>query len=365
MNEILSNDGGKTVIVDTELNESDIVFYNTKRDPFKVYGLYKYRSQEISRRLPPDVAASVSKKIELLSEQAAGARLRFSTDSPYVAIKAVMPYVNRFSHMPMTGTSGFDLYVDSMGESRFVKCFKPSVDAEGGYEGIVKFGSRKKRYITINFPSHNAVNDLYIGVSEDSRIGLGEFYLSKLPIVYYGSSITQGACSSRPGMIYENIIARRLNFDYMNLGFSGNAKGDSAIVNYMSTLNMLAFVSDYDHNAPNAEHLLNTHKKMYEKIRSTHPYIPYIIVSKPDFASEPKEAAIRRDIIMDTYRYARENGDNNAYFVDGEGIYRGQDVDNCSVDGIHPNDYGMIRIAGAIGNVLDRALRSNSPFSEE
>ncbi len=366
MADFVSNDGGRTVSIETALKEPDIVFYNTRRDPFMVYGLYHYRTEDVCRRLPENVAQATSKSVAHLSLETAGARLRFSTDSAYVAIKAIMPYINRFSHMPLTGTTGFDLYIDSDGGSRYYKTFKPDTSISGGYESIIKFDSRKTRQITINFPSYNAVDDLYIGVQENSRIGLGAFYRTKLPIVYYGSSITQGACTSRPGLTYQNIISRKYNIDYMNLGFSGSGRAEPAIVDYMASRKMLAFVSDYDHNAPTVEYLRETHRRMYDTIRAAHPDIPYIMLSRPDFTTHDiEDSAARRDVVIDTYRYARENGDKNVYYIDGEGIFRGPEEDSCTVDGSHPNDLGMMKMAEAIGRVLERALRGNIVFSEE
>ncbi len=366
MADFISNDGGRTVSIETSLKESDIVFYNTKRDPFKVYGLYHYRTENVCRRLPENVAQATSKSVAHLSLETAGARLRFSTDSAYVAIKVIMPYINRFSHMPLTGTTGFDLYIDTDGGSRYYKTFKPEPGIDGGYESIIKFDSRKTRRITINFPSYNAVDDLYIGVQSNAKVGLGAFYRTKLPIVYYGSSITQGACTSRPGLTYENIISRKYDLDYMNLGFSGSGRAEPAIVEYMASLDMLAFVSDYDHNAPTPDYLRETHQRMYEAIRTAHPEIPYIMLSRPDFITQNNDDSIaRRDVIIDTYRYARENGDKNVYYIDGEGIFRGPDEDSCTVDGSHPNDLGMMKMADAIGRVLERALRGNRIFSEE
>lgn len=365
MSEYPSNDGGRTVILDTSLDVQDIVFYNTKRDPFKVYGLYKYRTENVCRRLPEDVAKATGKSVEHLSLETAGARIRFSTDSPYIAIKTVMPYISRFSHMPLTGTTGFDLYVDSDGGSHYCKLFKPDANITGGYESVVKFETRKMRSVTINFPSYNAVDDLFIGLQSDSRIGLGEFYRTKRPVVYYGSSITQGACTSRPGLTYQNHISRKYDLDYINLGFSGSARGELPLVNYMASLDMLAFVCDYDHNAPTVDHLKETHQRMYEIIREAHPDIPYIMISRPDFITHNiEDSAARRDVVMDTYRFARAEGDEKVYFIDGEGIFRGPYEDSCTVDGSHPNDIGMMKMAEAIGKMLERSLRNTPVFSE-
>ena len=351
------------VSVNTALKESDIVFYNPKCDPFKIYGLYNYRAEKVYKRLPDDVATATSKGVASLAFNTAGGRVRFSTDSEYVAINAVMPHVSHLSHMPLTGSGGFDLYIDGDGGSRYFKNFMPSSDMTAGYESAVHFGSRKMRNITINFPSYNYVNELYIGLQKDAKVGVGEPYLVDLPVVFYGSSITQGACSSRPGLIYENFISRKYNLDYINLGFSGNGRAELPIVNYMATLPMLAFVSDYDHNAPNAEYLRETHFRMYEIIREAHPDIPYIMVSRPDCLNSAS-AYERKAVIVDSFREARARGDKNVYFIDGEGMFRGPFEDCCTVDGCHPNDLGMMKMAEAIGKMLERSLRGNPIFKE-
>ena len=120
---------------------------------------------------------------------------------------------------------------------------------------------------------------------------------------------------------------------------------------------MSAFVCDYDHNAPSAEHLRNTHLKLYQKIRAAHPTIPFLIMSKPDFnysLNPQSENKLRRDVIYETYRYAISNGDQNVYFIDGESIFRGPYEDMCTVDGCHPNDLGMALMADAVSETLRR-----------
>jgi hypothetical protein len=103
---------------------------------------------------------------------------------------------------------------------------------------------------------------LYIGLQEGAKVEGGLKYRSELPVYYYGSSITQGACSSRPGNAYQSIISRRQNLDFVNLGFSGSGRAEEIIANYMAEQKMLAFVCDYDHNAPNPEYLNDTHCRL-------------------------------------------------------------------------------------------------------
>ena len=247
--------------VNTNLDIKDIKFYDTKQLPFKIYGLI-YDSGKY-RRMPESIAKIVNDGVYLLHTNTAGGRVKFKTDSDYVAIYAKMPSVGKMPHFAFTGSAGFDLYINEKHFATFV----PPFDIEDSYESVINFESSEIREITINFPLYSDVSDLYIGINENASVFSAEEYAIKKPIVYYGSSITQGGCASRPGNSYESIISRRLKADYLNLGFSGSARAEDEIAEYISKLDMSAFVYDYDHNAPTTEHLKQTHERMFKLIR--------------------------------------------------------------------------------------------------
>lgn len=362
----------KKIIIDekmffkTVIAESDVRFYDVRKEPFEVYGLYNYRTEPQFKRMPDEIGRSVNDRVARLYQCTAGGRVRFSTDSRYVAIRAKMPHVHASANLSLMGGAGLDLYVDvpETGTSQYFRSFVPPVDveADGGYESILKFPSRELRHFTINFPTYSEVSDLWIGVQEDAVVGKGMKYRDVFPILYAGSSITQGGCASRPGNAYQAIISRRLNIDFLNLGFSGSFMAEDVMVDYLNTLPMSVFVSDYDHNAPTAEHLKNTHYRMYEKIREKHPDLPYVMISRPDVLNNEYSpttkgklssgTVIRREIIFDSYRKAIANGDRNVYFIDGDSFFAGEYQDCATVDSTHPNDYGMVRMADVIGCTL-------------
>ena len=348
----------KNMRVESAFTEEDLAFYDVRQDPFDVYGLYQYRTEPEFKRLPDDVAEATSPGVAHLAKSTAGGRVRFSTDSDVVVIRSEMPYICRMDHMALTGSAGFDLYDDDpeLLTSRFHGTFRPSVRMEDGYTSKMNLWSRKKRFFTIHFPTYSGVKNLWIGLSKDATVDHGMPYRPMPPIVYYGSSITQGACSSHPGNAYQAIIARRNGIDFQNFGFSGCGKGEDAIVSYLASLPMSVFVSDYDHNAPDFHHLEATHCKLYCAIREKHPEIPYIMVSRPDFRPGVEDMERRRDVITDTFRYARESGDRNVYYVDGESLFRGPDAELCTVEGCHPTDAGLAKMADAIGHEINMAL---------
>ena len=334
--------------VQTKLNVGDIKFYNVLNDPFQIYGVF-YENGKF-RRLPEAVAKNVSEGVFLLHTHTAGGRVRFKTDSPYVAIHTRMSNIGKMPHFALTGSAGFDLYADNSYASTFVLPF----NIQDGYESIVHFSSKELREITINLPLYSSVEDLFVGISDQAELYAPEPYTHGEPIVYYGSSITQGGCASRPGMSYESIVSRRLNTDFINLGFSGNARGEDEIAEYISSLEMSCFVYDYDHNAPNIEHLGDTHEKMFKRIRQNNADLPIVIMSRPKFYLTKEEEA-RLSIIKTTYNNAMKNSDKNVYIIEGKKLME-MAGDEGTVDNCHPTDLGFASMAKAIGDVLEKIL---------
>ena len=146
------------------ISEPDIRFYDVRKPPFDVYGFYNYQTETKFKRMPDAVAEKVTEGVKMLNYATAGGRVRFSTDSQYVAIRAIMPHIEHMSHFAMTGSSSFDLFIDDpeSGISRFHRPFRIDRDAKGGYESIIKFSKKRLRYFTINFPTYSYVKDLFI-----------------------------------------------------------------------------------------------------------------------------------------------------------------------------------------------------------
>lgn len=328
----------------------DVKWFDISENPFKLYGIMP--QEEGFCRLPADLAKSVSPALYELSRNTAGGRLRFKTDSPYIAIKVKMGQTNHFSHMAFINSAGFDLYENGIVGSRFAGAYVPPADVSVPYVSSVYTGEHGLRDYTLNFPSYGSPLYVSVGLKAGSQLSKTDGYRNEKPAVFYGSSITQGACASRPGIIYQNYISRRYNLDYINLGFSGNGRAEDSVVEYMSGLDMCAFFSDYDHNAPDVEYLSNTHYKMYEKIRSAHGDIPYVMISKPDFENDPN-ASLRREVVFESYMRAKKAGDKNVYYIDGQRLFGGADRGNCTTDGCHPNDLGMYRFADAVMGQLE------------
>ncbi|MBQ8322680.1 MAG: hypothetical protein IJX91_01795 [Clostridia bacterium] len=343
------------------VNEPDLEWHAADEDAFSLHGIYYDETAERYLRMPLETAKAVSNGVYFLTSHTAGGRLRFITDSPYVAIRCVAPAELPMPHMPYVGSHGFSLYADGkfayMCAPSHVPAATPVVDGKIAFEGIRRFETVFARDIDLYFPLYNGVNKLFIGLKKGCSLQRPKPYKYQKPVLFYGSSITQGGCASRPGNDYISHLSRWLDCDILNLGFSGNAKGEQAMIDHLAAQDPAVYVIDYDHNAPTAEHLQATHLPLYEAIRKAHKNTPVIFISKPDCDRNPTDSALRRQVIYNTYLTAKKRGDKRVWFIDGQSFNGKEDRDACAVDTCHPNDLGFYRMAKKVLPVLKKALK--------
>lgn len=342
----------KNFAVESKINKPDVQFRSVLHAPFRIYGVTY--DGNCFRRLPEAVAKSVSNRVHTLSAHTAGGRVRFVTDSPYVAIRAQMPIIGKMGHFAFSGSAGFDLYADG----QYVKTFVPSVKITDGYESVIDLGEAKMRQITVHFPLYSAVSSLEIGLGQEAALEEAAPYRWEVPVVFYGSSITQGGCASRPGNCYTAILSRRLDFDHVNLGFSGSGKAEQAIADYIASLPMSLFVYDYDHNAPDLAHLEATHERMFQTIRKKNPQLPILILSRPKYLLTEAEKQ-RLAVIKRTWENAVKAGDKNVYFLEGPKLMAIAENEG-TVDGTHPNDLGFYSMAKALEPMIADILQKET-----
>lgn len=337
--------------------EEDVEFFDVRQEPFSIHGLWNPTVN--FRRLPDDVAKNSSGAVFSKAILCSGGRIRFATDSPYIAIRFKHEAYIGSPHISRLNSIGADLYVEEDGTDMYYASFYPPIDSPEITEGCKKFPDSSMREIMLFMPVGTEVYEFEVGLKKGSTLKKHRDYGIKRPVVFYGSSITNGVAASRPGNMYEGFVSRTLDCDFINLGFAGSAKGEKAIAEYIAGLDMSAFVLDYDWNAANAEELMETHEKFFEIIREKNSDLPIIMITRPD--SDLKEdCQSRRDVILKTYLNARENGDKNVYFIDGYTLFPSDCRRDCTVDGCHPNDLGFYFMAKKIGGVLKEVIKPGS-----
>lgn len=349
-------DFDKNMVVNTSINEPDLVWLDVREAPFRLYGVWFDEEQGTYVRMPQSVADATNEGVAHLNKNTAGGRVRFCTDSPCIAIHAVMKNEPANDHLTLCGQSGFDLYRKENGADTFVRTFRPPVGMKEGYSSLLPTPAAMGEY-TINFPLYDNVQAVYVGLKKTAALTAAPDYRNAKPAVFYGSSITQGGCASRPGNSYQAILSRRLELDYINLGFSGSGRAEQVICDYIAGLEMSIFVCDYDHNAPSYEHLEVTHLNLLRTVRAAQPTLPILVVSAPDvLLGDPAFWQPRRELIRKNVETLQAEGDTNIFFLDGASLFAGDDWDSCTVDGCHPNDLGFWRMAHAMEPAIKKLL---------
>jgi len=353
-------DNSREPFSSSDIGNRELLYRNIRNEPFVISGFAWYHKTKRFCRLPEAIPPEINAGAVFEAASTAGGMVRFKTNSDTIAIWAELASnPDAHPHMPGTGSSGFDLYIGKGTEKRFVGSEEQVAPPAGSSEvkALMACGlGDDMKECTVNFPLYNGVNKVSIGLNSESHIERPSPFAVSRPLLFYGSSITQGGCASHPGNAYPAIIARRLDADHLNLGFSAGAKGEPAMAKLIASLEMSVFIFDYDHNAMTVEQLADTHEPFYQIIRKAHPELPIVMVSRPDIEWDPELNFSMRAVIRTTYDNAINNGDRRVFFIDGETLFGTRDRDACTVDGRHPNDLGFMRMAETIYPVVREAL---------
>ncbi len=326
--------------------------------PFQLSGFQWFAQEKCYRRLPKNPLHKLPEEVDILANCTAGGQIRFRTNSNAVAIKVKLVGAANMVHMPATGQCGFDCYIGT--SDKVYYCSTSKFDhRKTEYEyTFFKMKNKSWKNVIINFPLYQGVENILIGVEETAEIAVPPQYRSDKKIIFYGTSITQGGCASRPGMAYTNILSRNLNMETINLGFSGNGKGEPELARIITEIEKPAcLVLDYEANCVSTELFSKTLPEFIKIYREVHPNIPILVVSRPGYAMDRFDEEIckarieRKAIQKNTVDQYRLMGDSHIYFYDGETLL-GDNYEECTVDGIHPTDLGFLRIAEGVGKIL-------------
>ncbi len=333
-------------------------FYNITEEPLKIYGLaVANQEKEQFWKLPAEIMEEFP-QYDYLGKRTTGGRVRFQTDSKTLFVRMTWKETKEDINIPLSGSAGADIYLGRGKESVYLGYISPNVHTDNRITVEKTFQlTGNMELVTINLPRNDYLLAMEVGAEEGAEVLPPVEYTVQKPIVFYGSSITEGGCAPRPGTAYTSIVCRWLDADYRNMGFSGKAKGESGFAKYLASFDdMSMFVMDYDHNSPSPEHLKETHETFFRIIREAHPKLPILLISRPDVDKNPEDSRKRREVIRATYENARAKGDTKVWFLDGGILFGKEGREECTVDGTHPNALGFMRMAERIYPVLKEIL---------
>lgn len=337
---------------------NDMRIYGITEAPLRIYGLAVANARERQfYRLPIDMLEKMP-QYDRLGRRAVGGRVRFATDSTKLYVKITLACTREDINIPLSGSAGADIYLGSGRESRYLGYVAPDRHSPDEISAEKTFDlSGEMQTVTINLPRNDHLLAMEVGVCSGAALTEAPEYAIAAPIVFYGSSITEGGCAPRAGCAYTSAVCRWLDADYVNFGFSGGAKGEEVFARFIASLPaMSAFVLDYDHNAPSVEHLAATHAAFFGIVRKAWPELPIVMMSRPDADKYPDDGARRRDVVRATYSAAVAAGDKRVWFLDGGEFFGTEGRMECTVDGTHPNALGFMRMAERLYPLLSDIL---------
>lgn len=315
-------------------------------------------------RLPLRAKGKVREAVWNLSRESAGLSIRFRTDSERIQVRYQVTGEYNMPHMPSTGVSGVDLYAKAGGES-FICYGSYSFADTIRYDYTVDkaISSNPNREYVLYLPLYNEVKWLEIGIDEGRKLTFVPAAKDRC-VVVYGTSIAQGACASRPGMVWSNIVSRELDLPVVNLGFSGNGKLEKEVLDFICEVNAGAYVIDCMANLQNrtAEDVKSLAIKAVKQIREKSD-APILLVEHAGYSNA--RTNLKWDNAWQTpnkglraaYKELKNARTENLYYLSNEEI--GFHPDSW-VDYVHPSDYGMVQQAKAVERKLkDMGLLNN------
>lgn len=336
----------------------EIKFHDAKQ--FQVNG--KGFPDNTYTRLPEKYNNVVRPEVWELSRHSAGLSVRFATNSTRIDCKWKTGNNVHYPHGAETMIKGVDLYCAENGKWYYAGVGK-SYDTTNHHSVLIEGMKPGMKEYILYLPMYESVDSVYIGVEEGAEISKpAEMpYRKKDPVVFYGTSITQGASAMRPGMGYPAIISRRLNVETINLGFSGNGKMEKELAGAVSEIKASCYVIDCGGNLT-PQLALERPVPFIRLLRQKNPATPILLVEHVIFPTSRFVPAVKERIdqinraFRDAYAQLKKEGVTNLYYLPADQL-TGTDGE-ATVDGAHLTDLGFVRIAAQIGDQLQNILKN-------
>ena len=327
---------------------AQLKYYNA--DQFPLLGKISDQTETRYERLPASIKNETRPPVWNLGKNTAGLAIRFNSNATSIGLKWELLQNNVMNHMTPTGIKGFDLYCLEGDDWEFVNSARPNTLDKNNQATIISNMVKKEREYLLFFPLYDGVVSLEIGIDSLSTISQPKKEIIKRdkPVICYGTSILQGGCASRAGMAHTNILMRRLNREFINLGFSGNGQLDYEIAEIMAEREAAMYILDFVPNA-SVEQMDEKMKNFYLIIRKKAPDTPIVFIEDPIFPSSRYDIRMRQEVekknnaLHRVFNQLIDEGEKNIRLISSKEMIG--DDGEATVDGIHFTDLGFLRYA--------------------
>ena len=333
-----------------------LIFHDANE--FTIIG--KFHNEKSYHRFPQRYKGVLRDQVWEESLCSAGIAIRFRTNATQIVVRWSLSEVDPLSKKAgPIGTDGVDLYAYIAAGWQYINSGKPK-NKTTEFILLRKGDGAYKEYL-LNLPLFNGVDSLAIGVNATAEIArpAGKYLIEKKPVIYYGSSITQGAAASRPGMAYTNILSRKLDVPFINFGFNGEGKFDLSVASAMSEVDASLYIVDCTPNSKK-EIICDSAVKVVRLLKAKRPLIPVLLVEGYYYAdsyfNENGLANIddKRRELRKAFAQLKASGIKGIYYKIGDGLIG--DDHEATADGVHPNDVGMLRFSEQMLPVIKSIL---------
>ena len=318
-----------------------------------VHGIINYQKNSKNLGRLDHIEHGLRSELKRLGKHASGVRVRFKTDSKllHISMSKLTPLGYSYPYISEQAASSVDVYIDN-------KYVQTITNRNLDEISVITHpdATNEMRIVELYLPNFSPIDLHAVGLLKGSRVEYAPPYNTSL--VFYGTSITQGASSPRSGLTYPAILARELNVDFYNYGFLGNGFGESEMASILSMSSADIYILEYSRQASDE------------------------IVSITDnlirFCSTIKQRNLEAKIIILTALFDIEEGLGNNRFENRriafrqafselkskytgislvEGFdYIGPDDRHLLTDGTHPNAEGMSIIANKLADIIKPLL---------
>ncbi len=342
----------------TSIDENNIEYIDIFQHPELVYGTLNQSTEELDFcKYPQSVQKEMERYGELavsemanLNSSACGTRLRISTDSKIMVFKVQLKRKWEYQKMTNWNASGFDVYALKKDQYFHRTVFGPN-SGYNIFSEVINVPDNGK--LCIFLPNYNTIEKMHIGIEKGCKITNFDYpEENRLPIIFYGNSVTQGAAASRSGNAFPNVVSKKLNRDIINLSCSSCCRGTLGMADVIGKINCHAIIIDYTRNAHAPEVFTISHERFYKKIRQYHPNVPIILLTSECFNGWRVYNEFD-EIVKNTYQNAIGSQENTLLLNQRE-LFSTDEYDYVTIDSSHYTDYGMFKVADKICELLKK-----------
>lgn len=307
------------------------------------------RAARSFRRFPDRGVDELSPAVQTLSFCPASVFLSFYSNTTEIAVRVCNADTTLMNHMARTGSAGVELYVRDGRDWVPLAVAVPPGDHRMFERRLISDVAPRRREYRLYLPLYKALEELSLGFAPGATVEAAPSPASARPIVFYGTSVTQGGCANTSGSDFVSLTGQMLDVDTINLGFSGNGRGEPEVAQLISEIDAEMFVLNYASNC-DVERLRQTLPGFHRILRDAHPDTPIVLLGSDAWnvmtwsAEKRRLLTERRDIQMRFYLDTKAAGDRNLHWIDGEGILPPR-IAGSFVDGVHPTSAGFMLMA--------------------